>query len=83
MLRDAIASSYGLNPERIVCGNGSDELLTLLAQTYLSAGDEAIYTQHGFLVYRIAILASGGSVVRRTMFMVPGATLIGAGSPAV
>ena len=37
MLRDAIASSYGLNPERIVCGNGSDELLTLLAQTYLSA----------------------------------------------
>ncbi len=60
ILRDAIGAAYGLNPERIVCGNGSDELLTLLAQTYLSAGDEAIFTQHGFLVYRIAILASGG-----------------------
>jgi histidinol-phosphate aminotransferase len=63
ILRDAIAAAYGLNPERIVCGNGSDELLTLLAQTYLSPGDEAVYTQYGFLVYRIAILASGGTPV--------------------
>ena len=62
-LRDALAAAYGLNPERIVCGNGSDELLTLLAQTYLSPGDEAIYTQHGFLVYRIAILAAGATPV--------------------
>ena len=60
-----IAAAYGLNPERIVCGNGSDELLTLLAQTYLSPGDEAIYTQHGFLVYRIAILAAGAHAGRR------------------
>jgi histidinol-phosphate aminotransferase len=59
VLREAIAAAYGLNPERIVCGNGSDELLTLLAQTYLSPGDEAIFTQHGFLVYKIAILAAG------------------------
>ena len=59
ILREAIASAYGLNPERIVCGNGSDELLTLLAQTYLSPGDEAIFSEHGFLVYRIAILAAG------------------------
>ncbi len=60
ILREALAATYGLNPERIVCGNGSDELLTLLAQNYLSPGDEAIFTAHGFLVYRIAILASGG-----------------------
>jgi histidinol-phosphate aminotransferase len=60
VLREAIASTFGLNAERIVCGNGSDELLTLIAQTYLSPGDEAIFTEHGFLVYRIAILASGG-----------------------
>jgi histidinol-phosphate aminotransferase len=63
ILREAIASAYGLNPERIVCGNGSDELLTLMAETYLSPGDEAIITEHGFLVYRIAILASGGTPV--------------------
>lgn len=63
LLRDAIAAAYGLNPERIVCGNGSDELLTLLAQNFLSPGDEAIYSQYGFLVYKIAILASGGTPV--------------------
>jgi histidinol-phosphate aminotransferase len=62
-LREAIAATFGLNPERIVCGNGSDELLTLIAQTYLSPGDEAIFSEHGFLVYRIAILASGATPV--------------------
>jgi len=59
-LRQAIAERYGLNAQRIVCGAGSDELLGLLAQAYLQPGDEGIYTQYGFLVYRIAILASGG-----------------------
>jgi histidinol-phosphate aminotransferase len=63
ILREAIAAAYGLNPDRIVCGNGSDELLTLLAQTYLSAGDEAIFSAHGFLIYRIAILAAGGTPI--------------------
>ena len=63
VLREAIAATFGLNPERIVCGNGSDELLTLIAQSYLSPGDEAIYSEHGFLVYKIAILASGATPV--------------------
>ncbi|MGH6923815.1 MAG: histidinol-phosphate transaminase [Propylenella sp.] len=63
ILREAIGAAYGLNPERIVCGNGSDELLTLLAQNYLTPGDEAIITEHGFLVYKIAVLASGGTPV--------------------
>ncbi len=62
-LRQAIAAVHGLNPENIVCGNGSDELLSLLAQTYLGAGDEAIFTEHGFLVYKIAILAAGATPV--------------------
>jgi histidinol-phosphate aminotransferase len=62
-LRQAIAGRYGLNADRIVCGAGSDELLTLLAAAYLGPGDEAIYTQHGFLVYRIAILANGATPV--------------------
>ena len=59
-LREAIAQRYGLNIERIVCGAGSDELLSLLAQAYLSPGDEAIYSEHGFLMYKIAILSNGG-----------------------
>ncbi len=44
-----------------MCGNGSDELFHILAQAYLAPGDEAIYTEHGFLVYRIAILAAGAT----------------------
>lgn len=63
ILREAIAAAHGLDPERVVCGNGSDELLTLLAQSYLRPGDEAVYSAHGFLVYRIAILAAGGTPV--------------------
>ncbi len=62
-LRGAIARRYGLDAARIVCGSGSDELLALLAHAYLGPGDEAIYTEHGFLVYRIAILANGATPV--------------------
>ncbi len=62
-LREAIAAAYGLNADHIVCGSGSDEILNLIAQSYLSHGDEAIYTEHGFLVYRIATLAAGATPV--------------------
>ncbi|GBF28049.1 histidinol-phosphate aminotransferase [bacterium MnTg02] len=62
-LREAIGQAYGLNPERIVCGAGSDELLSLLAAAYLGPGDEAIYTEHGFLVYKIAIQTNGATPV--------------------
>ncbi len=57
-LRHALGDAYGLNPDLIVCGNGSDELLHLLPQIYASPGDEVIYSAHGFLVYRIATLAA-------------------------
>lgn len=59
-LREAIAAKYGLDPARIICGSGSDELLALIASAYLGPGDEGVFTTHGFLVYRIAILAAGG-----------------------
>ncbi len=62
-LREALGAAHGLDPALIVCGNGSDELFHVLAQAYLGAGDEAIYTEHGFLVYRIAILAAGATPV--------------------
>jgi histidinol-phosphate aminotransferase len=62
-LREAIAAKYGLDPERIVCGSGSDELLALLTHTYVGPGDEGLFTAHGFLVYRIGILAAGGTPV--------------------
>lgn len=62
-LRAAIGARYGLDPARIVCGAGSDELLTLLAMAFVGPGDEGIYSTHGFLVYRIAILTAGGTPV--------------------
>jgi histidinol-phosphate aminotransferase len=62
-LKQAIATAYGLNPANIVCSNGSDEVLGLIAQTYLSPSDEAIYTEHGFLVYKIQIMAAGAKAV--------------------
>jgi histidinol-phosphate aminotransferase len=62
-LRSALGARYGLNPDNIVCGAGSDELLQLLARAYLGVGDEAIYTQYGFLVYPIAIMACGATPV--------------------
>jgi histidinol-phosphate aminotransferase len=54
LLREAVADVYGLNPDRIVCGNGSDELLHLLAHAYCRPGDEVLFSEHGFLVYPIA-----------------------------
>src|SRR5260221_7191507 len=63
ILREAIGSAFGLDPDRIVCGAGSDDLLNLLARAYLADGDEAIHTTHGFLVYPIATLASGAKPV--------------------
>ena len=49
-LREAIGEAFGLDPARIVCGAGSDDLLNLLARAYLKDGDEAIHATHGFLV---------------------------------
>src|SRR5947199_10051136 len=62
-LREAIGRVFGLDPDRIVCGAGSDDLLNLLARAYLADGDEAIHTTHGFLVYPIATLGAGATPV--------------------
>ena len=62
-LREAIGDVFGLDPDRIVCGAGSDDLLNLIARAYLSDSDEAIHTTHGFLVYPIATLGTGAKPV--------------------
>src|SRR5882762_1745364 len=59
----AIGRAFGLDPDRIICGAGSDEILNLLAHAYLGRGDEAISTTHGFLVYPIATKANGATNV--------------------
>jgi histidinol-phosphate aminotransferase len=62
-LRDALARLHELEPERIICGNGSDEILELLTRCYAGPGDEILYTRHGFLVYPIAALSVGATPV--------------------
>jgi histidinol-phosphate aminotransferase len=62
-LRDALAGLHRLDPQRIVCGAGSDELIGLLCRAYAGPGDSVIYTRHGFLMYPIAAQAAGASPV--------------------
>ena len=62
-LRKALGALHGIDPERVVCGNGSDELLQLLARAYAGPGDEIVYTRHGFLVYPLAALSAGAAPV--------------------
>jgi len=62
-LRRAIAEVHGLEAERIVCGAGSDELIALLCKAYTGPGDEVLYAQHGFLMYKLSALAAGATPV--------------------
>ena len=61
-LRDAVAEHHGLEPERLIFGNGSDEVFALLNQCYLTPGDNIVTGQYGFLAYRISALANQASV---------------------
>lgn len=62
-LRQAIAEVHGLDPARVICGAGSDEIIHLLCQAYAGPKDEVITTEHGFLMYRISALAAGATPV--------------------
>ena len=63
-LRHAIAARFGLDPDRIVCGAGSDDLIFLLCHIYGGAGTELIMTAHGFAIYQIAGRLAGCRVVK-------------------
>lgn len=62
-LRQAIGEVYGLPMEQIICGAGSDEIITFLCQAYAGPGDEVLFTEHGFAMYRISALAAGATPV--------------------
>ena len=62
-LRRAIGDSFGLNPERLICGNGSDELILLMVRAYLQPGDEVLVSENGFEMVRIHCVAQGGTPV--------------------
>jgi len=62
-LREAIAAKHGLDPARIICGTGSDDVLHLAANAFSGPGDEIIYVKYGFAVYDIAARRYGGTPV--------------------
>jgi len=62
-LREAIGATWAIDPARVICGNGSDEILHLLPQVYAEPGDEVIHSVHGFIVYPIATRAAGATPV--------------------
>lgn len=62
-LRTAIAEVHGLDAARVICGVGSDEIITFLCQAYAGPKDEVVFTEHGFLMYRISTLAVGATPV--------------------
>ncbi|MCK0139573.1 histidinol-phosphate transaminase [Aliiroseovarius sp. F47248L] len=63
-LRNAIGALHKLDPARIICGVGSDEVITFLCQCYSGPGTEVIYTEHGFSMYKISALAAGAIPVK-------------------
>jgi histidinol-phosphate aminotransferase len=62
-LRRAIGKRHGLDPARIACGAGSDEIFTLLARLYAGPGDEVLMSEHGFLMFAINAKAVGAVLV--------------------
>jgi histidinol-phosphate aminotransferase len=62
-LRTAIADVHKLDAARVICGVGSDEIIHFLCQAYAGPGDEVLFTEHGFLMYRISALAAGATPV--------------------
>lgn len=62
-LRQALGRRFNLDAGRIVCGSGSDELLSLLVRAYAGPGDEVLYSAHGFLMYPISAKTVGATPV--------------------
>ncbi|MDE2005929.1 MAG: histidinol-phosphate transaminase [Rhodospirillales bacterium] len=63
-LRRAIGARWGLDPARIVCGNGSDEIIQHLCLAYGGPGREVLMSRHGFLMYEISATYAGSTLVK-------------------
>jgi histidinol-phosphate aminotransferase len=60
-LKAALSARYGVTPDRIVLGNGSNDVLELVTQAFLRPGDQAVYSRHAFAVYPLAVQARGAT----------------------
>ncbi len=62
-LRAAIGARHDIDPARILCGNGSDELLALLCMAYAGEGQEVLFPDHSFALYGICAQANGATPI--------------------
>jgi len=62
-LRQAIGETFGLDSTRIICGNGSDELIQMMVRAYVGEGDEALLSENGFIMTNIHCMAQGAELV--------------------
>lgn len=62
-LRAAIAAVHGVDADRVICGDGSDEVIAWLCYAYAGVGAEVLFPEHGFSMYRISALAAGATPV--------------------
>lgn len=77
-LRAAIAQRWNVDPAAITLGNGSHELLVLIAETFVAPGDEVVFSQHGFAVFKLAAIGSGGAPIEVPALPRSGAQPLGA-----
>ena len=64
ILKETISKRHKLNKNNIICGNGSDEILTTIAKIFSGPGDEILYSEYGFLMYPIASQLSGAKGIK-------------------
>ncbi len=62
-LKFAIADKYNIEASRIVCGAGSDEIISLITHSFCNIGDEVLYSEYGFLMYPIAAKKFGAKTI--------------------
>ncbi|MGH8316079.1 MAG: aminotransferase class I/II-fold pyridoxal phosphate-dependent enzyme, partial [Steroidobacterales bacterium] len=62
-LRHAIAEVFDLRADRILCGNGSDELQQLLVRAYVRPGDEIVFSRYSFAMAMVHAVAQGARIV--------------------
>jgi len=62
-LRAAIGLVHGVDPARVICGDGSDEVISWLCNAYAGPGDEVLFSEHGFSMYRVSALGAGATPV--------------------
>ena len=63
LLRDVIAKKFNIDPKRIICGAGSDQIFDFVCKLFLDRDDEVIVTEFGFIMHRIYASLHGGKVI--------------------